>query len=323
MSKHYKLPNFVHFGTPKSGSATISHVLSRHPEVYTPRPKELNFFNSVNYARGCDWYAETYFADQAGQPIVCDKSIGYSTGDPDQTMERIVGALGSNFKILLTVRQPVDRAYSHYCMARYKAQIEKFDFTSAVRSALQVDGQFSKEDLYRAVDERGYYRDATSMAIFRNSMYLVPGCYSRLLNICHSAVGKDNVRVILTEDMSADLPAALRDLTDFLGIEPVLIKNGFRQNEATALRFPWLRRFYNKLYSFPSVRLFYNSLGISARKSLRRKMLSWNYQPNDSVPPAEPEGCLLLQDYYSSDIEVFQRMIGRDLSHWFKRYETM
>jgi hypothetical protein len=311
------LPNFVHFGTPKSGSATLSDLLTRHPQIYAPRPKELNFFNtSVQYAKGVEWYLESYFADYTGQPVICDKSIGYSAGNPEQTMDRIVSALGRDFRILLTVRNPVDRAYSQYCMARYKGQIESSDFVSAVQSALQAHGQYSLEDLRRAVDEQGYYRDARNMAIYRDAFYLVPGQYARLLELCQTAVGAENVLVLFTEDMGTDLPTSLRKLTDFLDIDAIEVEQGFRRNEATALRFPWLRRAYNKLYAIAPIQRAYRNLGISARKALRRKLLSWNYKPNNAVPAMPVEARRLLQTYYAAESSAFGEMIGRDLSHW-------
>jgi|GEM_PF-2305750 len=321
MSNKHTLPNFVHFGTPKSGSGTLSYLLTRHPQVYTPRPKELNYFNSSNqYEKGLDWYEESYFADYAGEPVICDKSIGYSAGNPEQTIERMVKDLGRDFRILLTVRHPVDRAYSQYCMARYKGQIEPLGFTEAVRSALEVDRQFSADDLHKAIDEQGYYSDVRDMAIFRNAMYVVPGEYARLLDLCQSAVGVDNVKILFTEDMSSNLPGTLLDLTNFLGIDPIAVDPGFRRNEATMLRYPWLRRAYNRIYAFAPVRNAYKTLGVSARKNLRKKLMSWNYRPNDGVPAAEPEGQRLLGQHYAADLAAFQQATGRDLSHWMDRH---
>ncbi len=319
--KPYPLPNFIHFGTPKSGSATISDLLALHPQIYAPRPKELNFFNvSTEYEKGLHWYCNTYFADHTAEPILCDNSIGYSAGNPKLTMSRMTDALGHDFKILMTLRHPVKRAYSQYCMARYKGQFESADFVEAIQSALDVHGRYSADELRWALDEQAYYRDTRAMAIYRDAMYIVPGEHSRLLELCQKAVGSDNVLVLFTEDMGEDLAGTVRKLTDFLGVDPINVDPGFRRNEATALRYPWLRRVYNRLYALTPVQHVYKRLGSSARRTLRKALMSWNYTKNLKVAPASPKAQNLLQEHYAADIRSLQELIGRDLSHWLQCY---
>lgn len=314
------LPNFVHIGTPKSGSGTISRTLRRHPQVYTPRPKELNFFNnSTDYAKGAGWYEAAYFADHQGQPIACDNSIGYSAGDYRETISRIAETLGRETKVLITVRHPVERAYSQYCMARFKGQFEKMEFADAVRDALAVEGRYTAKDLLR-LEQRDYYSNPRDMSVFRHAYYITPGRYADLLGHCIEVFGGDNVLLLFTEDMAADLGGVVRRLTDFLGVDPIEVSPDFRANEATALRYPWLRRFYNLLYAFPPLRRWYNGMELNGRRAFRKKLMSWNYRRNDAVPRADPAGQALLQQRYLPEMIALQDLSGRDLSHWINRY---
>ena len=311
------LPNFVYFGAPKTGSGTITTYLAGHPEVFAPRPKELNFFNrDSRFEKGIEWYKEVYFGSHSGEPVICDNSIGYATGNPKETMERIVGALGTNFRILLTMRNPASRAYSNYCMARYKGRIETLGFVQAIQSGLEMEGHYSREELQASLDQQTYYSDHRSMAIFRHAVYIVPGRYAELLRICRAAVGSERVLVLFTEDMAIDLSAELRRLTDFLKIQPVEIPNDIRRNESTTLKYPWLRSFYNKIMTFGSVRQVYRNLGVENRKALRRKLLSWNYRRNESIPTAEPEAIEMLRLYYQKDVTELQDQLTRDLCRW-------
>jgi hypothetical protein len=317
------LPNFVYIGTPKSGSATISQILRKHPQVFTPRPKELNFFNqSREYDKGLSWYEENYFSAYSGEPIACDNSIGYASGNVGQNLSRIAADLGSDLRILITVRHPVDRAYSQYCMARYKGQFETMGFAAAVRDALAAEGTYGDEDL-RCIEGRSYYSSPRDMSIFRHCMYVTPGLYADLVGRCWGIFSPAKVLVLFTEDMASDLPGTLERLTDFLGVDPISVGTNVRANEATALRYPWLRRFYNSVYSNGWVRRTVDGLSSSHRKALRRRLMSWNYRPNDRVPAAEPEGQRLLQSRYLQEILQLQEMTGRDLSHWLKKYSTV
>jgi len=319
----FSLPNFVHFGTPKSGSATISHFLASHPQVYTPRPKELNFFNRVgDYEKGPDWFASTYFSGHSREPIICDKSIGYSVGDPEGVLERIVKTLGRDIRILLTVRHPAERAFSHYCMARFKGQIEDLSFTEAIRTAIDVEDVCNKRKS-AVIEDQSFYGDSRNMALYRNATYLMPGRYAWLLKMCQDAFGTANVLVLFTEDMQGCLPGVISNLTEFLEIDTVQVDPDLRLNSATSLRLPWVRRMYNKAYAFGFVRNAIRELSPGVRRFLRKRFLSWNYKKNESVPQADPNGISLLQDYYSKDILNLEELTGRDLSNWKARFSVL
>ena len=285
--------------------------------MFAPRPKELNFFNrDSQFDKGLDWYSDTYFGPHSRERVICDNSIGYSTGDPEQTMERIVGALGRDFRILLTIRDPIDRAYSNYCMARYKGRIEDLEFLQAIRSGIGVEQSYTREELQAALDQKTYYSDAQSMAIFRHAVYLVPGQYARLLKLCRATVGSENVLVLFTDDMSSDLDKAMRKLTEFLRVGPFDASNEQRRNQSTTLRYPWLRQFYNWLMSFGAVRATYDGLNPENRRTLRRNLLAWNYRRNEAIPEMDPAARELLRGYYRAEVDSLQSILDRDLSHW-------
>ena len=316
------LPNFVHIGVPKSCSATISAILRRHPEIYTPGPKELNFFNrTTEFSKGLDWYQDTYFSNAADQPVLCDNSIAYAAGNTEVTIHRIRAALGPDTRILLTLRHPADRAYSQYCMARYKGQFEPLDFTDAVRDACHIEGDYSHADMDE-IQEGRHHASAWNMSLFRHGFYLVPGRYADLLRHCQTAFGADNVLVLFTEEMASDLQGSIDRLTRFMGVSNITVQSDLRANEATALRYPWLRKIYNKVYSIGIVQRAYHGLSRKNRSKLRRKLMSWNYKKNDSLPKAAPAALALLQDYYEPDMRALQEMLGRDLPGWLDKYSA-
>lgn len=314
------LPNFVYFGVPKSGSATLTELLKKHPQAYCPRPKELNFFNRDDeFEKGLDYYRERYFLGWQGESVVCDNSIGYASGNFRKTATRVRSALKGDVRVLLTLRQPAERAYSQYCMARYKGGFEKMSFLDAVESALAAENTYDDEDL-RRVQSGSNYSSARDMAIFRHALYLVPGRYADIAGVLLEQFGSESLLTIFSDDIAEDLPREFQRLMDFLEIDAMDVSGEERSNEATTLKYPWLKRGYNMLYSLPFVRSVVGSLSPERRKFLRRRLMSWNYTKNTSVPKPPHEAMLLLQSYYKSQIVDLGKIFDRDMSKWLEKY---
>lgn len=308
------LPNFVYFGVPKSGSATLTELLKKHPQVYCPRQKELNFFNrDREYEKGLAYYQEQYFRGWQDESVICDNSIGYASGNFRKTAARVRAALTGDVRVLLTVRQPARRAYSQYCMARYKGGFEKLSFLEAVESAIAAENTYGDEDL-RRVETGSNYSSARDMAIFRHALYLVPGRYADIAGVLQELFGVENVLILFTDDIAKDLSREFGRLTDFLGIDAVDVSGVERSNEATTLKYPWLKRGYNIAYSIPWVRSVVGALSPERRKFLRRRLMSWNYTRNTSVPPPSPEAMALLDAYYENQMADLGKLLGRDMS---------
>jgi Sulfotransferase domain len=127
-----RLPNFVYLGPEKSGTSWLHVTLSRHPQVYLTPSKDLFFFNRF-YDRGLDWYREQ-FAGADSQPVVGEIAHRYLT-DPT-ALARMRGDLGE-IKLMTTVRNPVDRAWSGYLYYR-KHGVHSGSFREALTDKEQL-----------------------------------------------------------------------------------------------------------------------------------------------------------------------------------------
>ncbi len=103
------LPNFLGLGGNRCGSTWLAHNLARHEEVFLPRKKELHFFDK-EYEKGLDYY-ESQFSGWAGEPAVGEVTPAYFYSD--ELAQRIKADL-PGVKLFVSLRNPVDRAYSHY-----------------------------------------------------------------------------------------------------------------------------------------------------------------------------------------------------------------
>jgi hypothetical protein len=111
------LPNFIIIGAPRAGTTWISKNIREHPEIFLPKIKELHFFDR-DYEKGIEYYERFFEGSQR-----C-KAIGEAT--PEYLYIKDVPALIKqhlpDVKLILSLRNPVDRVYSRYwnAKARFK-----------------------------------------------------------------------------------------------------------------------------------------------------------------------------------------------------------
>lgn len=132
------LPTFLGIGVPRAGTTWLYNLLDSHPEIYVPsRRKEIHFFDS-HYERGLEWYRGFFPSDEEAKQY---RAIGEITPHylyRSHCPERIAD-MDSITRLLLILRDPVDRAYSHYCFrkqsANYPGTFE--DFLSSCEAAIE------------------------------------------------------------------------------------------------------------------------------------------------------------------------------------------
>lgn len=105
-----RLPQCLIIGVRKGGTRALLEFLSLHPDVRIQK-QELHFFDDdQNYSLGLDWYRQQMPYSRSGQ-LTIEKTPGYFIGDnvPDR-----IRAMNSSLKLLVIVRDPVQRAISDY-----------------------------------------------------------------------------------------------------------------------------------------------------------------------------------------------------------------
>lgn len=123
------LPTFLGIGAPRCGTTWLHELLADHPDVYVPARRKEIFFFDLFYERGLEWYkqffpreaeADRYHALGEITPTYIYRSYG---------PQRIVN-VQSITKLILIVRNPIDRAYSQYGIlvktGQYSCSFEAF-----------------------------------------------------------------------------------------------------------------------------------------------------------------------------------------------------
>ena len=102
--------DFIGVGAQKSGTSWIYACLYEHPEICAPI-KEIHYFSRErNFKKGIEWYKNIFNTCKKGQlKGEFSTTYLYDGKTPDRIKKEF-----PNTKIIISLRNPVDRAFSHY-----------------------------------------------------------------------------------------------------------------------------------------------------------------------------------------------------------------
>lgn len=296
------LPTFLVIGTNKAGTTTLYSVLRRHPQIFLPHKKELHFFNNDDrYARGVAWYTKTFFSGAEAVRVRGDITPAYLYWG-EKVIPRIKAVFGSQPpRMVVILRDPVERAYSRYWHQRRFRGREPLSFEEAL----------ADESRRLAADTGDLARRGKSpQAYFRG------GLYAEQLAPWFDNFPRELFHVMLFDDVKRDFDSTIRGLLGFLDVDASVEIASVRSNPASVSRAPgftaWLRSRSRLGRAMRTV--LPDHLTSTARRALRRIVLR-----SFSYPPMSPETDLLLRCQYLPDIQKLEHLIGRDLSAWYPR----
>jgi hypothetical protein len=150
-----KLPDYLVVGECKCGTSSIYHYLTKHPQILETYgngiddylgTKELRFFDRY-YDKGLDWY-KSKFPDTANGQITGEGASIYF--GRMISLDRIKRDL-PHVKIIVLLRNPIDRLYSHFCHMRkwipdWKNKYDSFE--NFLNSAREEDNYLIEKGIY-------------------------------------------------------------------------------------------------------------------------------------------------------------------------------
>ena len=123
------LPDLIVIGVVRSGTTSLYHYLSQHPSIIKSAYDELGYFDS-NYQLGLNWY-KSFFPSVFEKKKVIQKNKKFMTYDVTpfyiyntKTPQRIHQIL-PNSKLIVILRNPVDRSYSNYFLTNQEQKFEE------------------------------------------------------------------------------------------------------------------------------------------------------------------------------------------------------
>ncbi|MEI7896511.1 MAG: sulfotransferase domain-containing protein [bacterium] len=200
------LPDFIIIGAQKSGTSSLFSYFNQHPEIMLPREKELHFFD-YNYSNGIQWYKSQF-------PIFPPQS-NYITGEASPyyfyhplAAKRIFDHLPW-VKLIVLLRDPADRAYSHYQMLRMKEVEPLLCFEDAI---IQEEERLAGEN-EKLINDPTYYSFN-----HQSFSYLNRGLYYKQLNQWLTLFKPEQFLVIRSEDFFSNPETELLRVYQYLDV---------------------------------------------------------------------------------------------------------
>jgi Sulfotransferase domain len=248
------LPDFVIIGAQKCGTTFLYQLLVQHPHVKPAFAKEVHYFD-LNFTKGVNWYRSHF-------PLQMRNSRKYITGESSPYYlfhphaPRRASAVVPQAKLIVLLRNPVDRAYSHYQhqVKRVKGEgRETLTFEEAIKTEEGIlPGELSKmlrDEHYESLSHR-------------TRSYLARGIYVDQLLVWSSYFQRKQILILKSEDLFNDTTNILERMLDFLEIphwapETYSIPN---KREYTGVSPPLRQRLYE--YYEPHNQRLYEYLGV-------------------------------------------------------------
>lgn len=262
------LPDFIGLGANRSGSTWLSQNLMQHPQLCLPK-KEMHFFNK-NYDQGIAYY-EAEFASCPKDKFSGEVTPAYF--HTEEVPSRISQCV-PNAKLFVSLRNPVSRAYSQYWR-------------------MIATGQANESETFEDV-----LRD--------RELVLWTGRSYEHLTRYYQYFDKDNIAVILFEDIKNSPSQVLSELFSFLNVDANFESPLLEQRINAAASINKLARSKTSWYANRILtRLGFHNLSSKVEENNR-----------STLPTMKLETRRFLVDYYRDDVTRLQDLLQRDLQSW-------
>jgi len=307
-----RIPNFFIIGAQKAGTTNLYHLLKQHPQIFLPSIKEPGYFYWVGHADGVRWPSGTVtkvgvrdwkeylslYKDAGDMQAIGDASTIY-LGDPQAALR--IKQAAPDAKIVVVLRNPVDRAYSafNYMRRNGKEPVERFEDAIALESERMAGG--------------------FAPALY----YLSRGFYARQLRAWYELFPREQIKVCLFEELIAEPRRSCAEMFEFLGVDnqfsPDLEASGGIQRNSSGIP---SGRFSAKIRkwawgSTPLTAFFKPMIPRAVRAQLRWGV--WRLQGSKGLkkPEALSPACReKLHNVYREDIQDLEFLLGRRLAGW-------
>jgi hypothetical protein len=207
-------PSFLVIGAQKAGTTALHGYLREHPAVFCPAWKELHYF-SLKYPLGERWYLSHFPLATSALATRVRRGASLAVGEAtpaylfDPRSPGRVQAFDPRMKLVVVLRDPVERAYSHYWMER-----ETRDETRSFEEAIAWEEAEVWPELERWEDDPAY---VSPLPLFGRS-YVARGFYADHLERWLTRFPRHQLHALTSDELLRHPASALSGVESFLGV---------------------------------------------------------------------------------------------------------
>jgi len=280
-------PNLFIVGAPKAGTTSLYHYLSQVPEIYMSKVKEPNFFSvktvgekhPVKPIRDKKKYLHL-FAEGKNFKYIGEASPTY-LDDPEAAL--LIHQVSPKSKIIICLREPVERAYSQYLMLQ-----------GLGRSNLNFREQLQKELI-------------KNPEINLPNLRLQAGFYSKWITIYLNIFEKNQVKILIFEEFIQNPKQTIEEILCFLNLNNTLADFSPEvHNPYGVIKGPIAR----KIRQSKIVHTISNKIFSKPQKDFLKEKLIFSEK---SKPLIDEESRDKLIEYYCEDVHILETILKRKL----------
>jgi hypothetical protein len=200
------LPDFLIIGAQKAGTTALYAYLRRHPRITGPSWKEVSFFDR-HYARGEAWYRGNFPNNLRARGLVGEASPSYLF---HPLAPQRVAALVPQAKLIALVRDPVDRAFSHY---QHEVALGREPLS--FEDALRAEEERLQGEVERLLADPCYFSRP-----WWDYTYQSRGRYAEQLERWLAVFPRHQLLIVPSEDLLAEPERTHARVLEFLGAPP-------------------------------------------------------------------------------------------------------
>lgn len=277
-------------GAPKSATTSLKEYLGGCDGVVANDFVEMTYFvNEEEYNNEVDIW-DTYYSgkDLHNKKIIAKNvSLMYSK----EALQKLY-KYNPDMKLVLVLRNPVDMIYSLYWYEKRKGREKSESFSDAIEA---------EKPFIHAADHNGV----------RNlKKYIASGEYQRCINDIYDVFPKEQLKVVIFEDLKQNTAEVCSSLLIWLGMPPTTVMAIDKVHNAAAVaRFDWIARYASSRGGVIK-RLGRLLLSNKTRKIIRQAVGRLN-EKNQRPPEMPRDMRIYLENYYSLANQQLGQLIGR------------
>ena len=211
------IPDFLVIGAKRCGTTSLYQHLPEHPCISKSPYDNMGFFND-NFHLGVNWY-KSFFPTTFTRNKIKSKFGGFLAFDvttkymEEESTANNVYQTKPNMKIIIILRNPVDRAYSQYHLS-VRQTAERRSFEDVV-----------EENMNRLNKESHEHYEIKPRFSAKEDNYLKKGLYALQLKYWLKIFPRENILIVSTEEFESNQQIIYNKIFEFLNISKFEVKN--------------------------------------------------------------------------------------------------